>query len=132
MKTLQDICVSLDMAKKLKETGYPQEESLFHWLAKGEHVLIKYFEYLVIQKEYANMLFAAPTTDELLERLPHCVSFDFYFEFLKRQPYYMVSYISARQQKNLHSEQSSIKDPTNCLAQMWLWLKENNLLNNKK
>lgn len=81
------ITVSLDMAKKLKEAGWPQGEQIFYFtnahniaeypedgyeLEIGEfHLSGKTFlEWAPVEKLNGHLSFAAPTAEEILRRLP--------------------------------------------------------------
>ena len=66
---LTDICVSLELAKELKEAGYSQE-SLFYWgdsISEGKYILKRkgYFLPSDLRKE---LPISAPTVAELGEK----------------------------------------------------------------
>lgn len=63
--TIEQQVVSLELAKQLKEAGYPQE-SLFWWDWEGRKK-----PYLVIDstQSYVNVCISAPTVAELGEKL---------------------------------------------------------------
>jgi len=63
-------CVSLEMAKRLKDAGFPQDQSYFCWyrLHTG-----KYFLWNRDEDDKVNTCYAAPTVGELGEMLPHLV-----------------------------------------------------------
>ena len=65
---LQDICVSLELAKQLKEAGYPQEGALFYWIGDEEnHVRFNLGNF---DASETMDCYAAPTASEIGEKLP--------------------------------------------------------------
>src|SRR3990167_5893854 len=68
------IVVSLEMAKKLKKAGWPQDKFLFVWNGayhpdKSEHV--NWLSRKKVGKDWAEAeTFTAPTAEEILRRLP--------------------------------------------------------------
>lgn len=65
--TLQQICVSLELAKQLKEAGYPQK-SLFWWAPPDRSDIKQHISaYPGLRPE---MAIAAPTASEILNILP--------------------------------------------------------------
>lgn len=125
MKTL-----SLELSKQLQKAGYPQEEH-FYWVHEFEKWWLFNEENLKGKRKTSLTLwyYAAPTADELLDRLPKgCTvaksrdedkdkQYMCYMSTstFKRDKYYMV--------KNIWGETA-----TEVLAKMWLILKENNLI----
>lgn len=71
---LSDICVSLELAKQLKEAGFPQE-SLFMWgqLAFSGDFVLKHRTAFLKSDVRGGLPFAAPTSGELSEHLPEIV-----------------------------------------------------------
>jgi hypothetical protein len=67
MKRLEDITTSLELSKKLKEAGFPQD-SLFKWFKSFDNDLYKVYKKL--PNPFWFEIYSAPTTDELLEQLP--------------------------------------------------------------
>lgn len=65
-----DITVSLDMAKKLKEAGWPHLDTVHYWChLDGVYVAI------ALQHPRENEI-AAPTAEEILWRLPEEIPYD--------------------------------------------------------
>lgn len=122
---LSDICVSLELAKQLKEAGYPQESVLrWHYYGSGK-------EWAVVQSGFSDLLInhaqkhsrlenakeskwiAAPTAAEIGEQL-RCGDFE--------MPYMFDSQWAQLKYGILK------KTEANARAKMWLYLKQNNLL----
>ena len=68
MKTLQDITTSLELSKKLKEVGFPQD-TYFYW-SKNMDLVHWRVENREFYKVDLRTDIAAPTAEELLEWLP--------------------------------------------------------------
>ena len=70
---IEKYVVSLELAIKLKEKGYPQEDSLFYWaklrLRDGTERWI-----IVEVKPKVGGSYAAPISDEILEKLPRTIT----------------------------------------------------------
>jgi hypothetical protein len=66
--TPESITVGLEWAKKLKEAGWPQDQSQFHWLRRGDQWDVSFW------REGGRLGFdegiASPTAEEILRRLP--------------------------------------------------------------
>lgn len=118
---MQQHVVNLELSKRLKEAGYPQESSTyFRWLDfHGEFrtLLSESFVREDDKKEW----YAAPLATELLERLSKNM---FLLSTLEKNGKfcYMISIVKNDQQSWCFP---SLPD---ALAEMWLWLKENNFL----
>jgi hypothetical protein len=122
-------CVSLELAKQLKEAGFPQEGEFWWVLFEGEKEYVLFYKpeswgfgRTVIDK------IATPLATEIIERLPDFIinknflSVDI-FELVKLRDSYLCKYgvIKSLQDTNL----------CNVLAQMWLHLKKEGLLKEK-
>lgn len=95
--------VSLDTAKLLKEARFPQ--------------MCQYGE--PVTKKGVHEVFDKPTTDELLEELPYAIN-------INKGPFeYRVSYHIVARVDNINFLDKSLPE---ALAQMWLFLKKENLL----
>ena len=80
--TLEQICVTKEWAEKLKEAGYPQDDSFYKWCDYGEKSLVMPF---LMSSEARSLrtsghggnivpkFFSAPTASEILEKLPTMV-----------------------------------------------------------
>jgi hypothetical protein len=90
MKRLEDITTSLELSKRLKESGFPQD-SLFAW-----YWCCDYRKYFVANTKtfigLGDKIYSAPTTDELLEQLPEFIDYS-------REPLDKYKYISLDIQK---------------------------------
>ena len=135
---LQDICVSLELAKELKKAGYAQD-SLFsyrHSLPNNISQLVNTNNQLQDNKYFAkrnrpeiqrmfeneNKFYSAPTVAELGEALPILVE-DNYSDCYKSADGWECSYDHAMSGKFFTD-----KSEANARAKMWLYLKEEGLL----
>lgn len=150
--TLQEQVVSLELAKKLKELGVKQE-SLFYWINRQrEHeglgewyyteceyklVDIEYIrrylreEYIasdMIEKQKGTRIYSAFTVAELWNILPHCIRQDYYLEFVKKQPYNLVTYRKYQSNYIIGDIQGPKDNPAEALGRMLIYLIENNLI----
>lgn len=68
MTTPESIVVSLEWARKLKEAGWPQEDSLMCWIRSTD----TYTDKVSLSRRTLpkNRLAASPTAEEILRRLP--------------------------------------------------------------
>ena len=67
----EDICVSLAMAKRLKEAGWPQDyNSICEWVVMGEDSHIALGVNLPMIAITGREYICAPTASEILDRLP--------------------------------------------------------------
>jgi len=126
---LEDVCVKLELAKKLKEAGYPQE-SLFYWVDTdddGDITLHLEDEWSTVSGEWGDgsslkehQHFSAPTASELAENIgEHILWFRAMGRTLKNGWYIVVDSIEETQVYG-----DSLAD---VLANLWLWLKEEKL-----
>jgi hypothetical protein len=71
---LKDQCCALELAKRLKELGVPQN-SIFVWEYEDDHCYgIKFFPYAVVPNDFNSFkLYSAYTVAELGEMLPDFV-----------------------------------------------------------
>ena len=74
---LEDICCSLELAKKLKEIGIKQE-SLFSWFAETSVEVVRYYlrntnEYYLLPNKDDFNCYSAFTVSELLNMLPDTI-----------------------------------------------------------
>ena len=126
--------VSLELAKQLKEAGYPQE-TLFYWIGiegevgdlcrKGEAPLADFIlnndEKL---KKYVpeGFCYAAPLASELGEHLKFLGNYLEITHWKHGWRVYDKDHGGFQEDFNL----------SDCLAKMWLYLKQNNLLQEKE
>ena len=139
--TIEQFCTSLEISKQLKEAGYPQE-SLFTWiqceepdefsLEKTEHAieLIK-FDGIRDDTGTFHEIFAAPTASELGEQLPNEIIISekthWFLTTWKRQS----GEIAIKYKANEKPDYCPVKigkTEANARAKMWIYLKQNNLL----
>jgi hypothetical protein len=138
---LQDICVNLELAKQLKEAGYPQE-SLFYWVVYNDDDLDSFMNIVVSKNEIQEIVvppryfLAASTSSEIGEKLPIDLILDEGMRFdlnIYRDGGgdWVICYWwdeDSRRLTDLHIENIVDKSLMNGLARMWLYLKQNNLL----
>lgn len=124
--------VNLELSKKLKELGYPQE-GLFMWVESYASVEIWGTTNIGQYPSYS-MLCVAPTVAELLDKMPSGArvldwSLDkcdgIYTCWLFR-----TDNINA-EKNGIHME-DGYENPANCLAKMLMWLVENNYVEFRK
>jgi len=79
MTTPESITVSLEYAKKLKEAGWPQE-AVWYWPVHyvNGHIFALATETHPRSENNALDYFAAPTAEEILQRLPEYVGTQFW------------------------------------------------------
>jgi len=131
--TLNDIVVSLEMAEKLKEAGYPQENGLFYWVCRrarkysNEKDCWYILEYSHTSNFKGDNIYAAPTASELLGKMGN-LSINIQDVGIRGR--YCIGgyslddpmmYLPLFKRNNL----------SDALAQMWIHLKENGLLEDK-
>lgn len=135
--TPESITVSLDMAKKLKKAGWPQD-ALFYWCKYWETLDWEVREPEPAYTRDGNQV-AAPTAEEILRRLPTLIKTDgkdFWLtinKMFRDNPMgegWQVWYTNRDDVSSLWltTEQWSNADLANASAQMWIYLKENSLL----
>lgn len=129
---LTDICVSLELAQKLKEAGCPQE-SLFYWVKSSPWGAPEAEPYHIegqdkIPFRDKKKIFSAPTASELGEQLPielksgrfSIERFDGFFE--------VRFYLNADQHEGLYDWHDEAYTEADARAKMWLYLKKQGLL----
>lgn len=140
--TLENITVSLELAKELKNSGYPQE-SLFVWTNYNKLVLKK----RIYECNYepalhgGSPLTAAPTASELLEQLPSSHTFQYEDRKYGWADWKLYKIEDAHDNllgwtinigRGNYGEQilweEEAETSANALAKMWLYLKEEDLL----
>jgi hypothetical protein len=123
---------SLELSKQLKEAGFPQESTFQYstWTNKrGDQVRLA----IVGVQTDVFATYAAPTAEEILERLPEFIEGETYFVRLKTYPYtwkgvkgwHVVYADLAHQSMFVEESNDSLAEAA---GKMWLYLKENNLL----
>jgi hypothetical protein len=136
--------ISLETARELKEAGYPQEDHERYWndgslnTESSDISCDRPGDYCPSGKRKNNceeceylvrhVTYAAPTTDELLERLPRFVISNNYCCNLRLYPDvvgWTVAYTSYNGEHNISQNNVNISE---ALASMWVYLKSHNLL----
>ncbi|HEV7278874.1 MAG TPA: hypothetical protein VGN57_01570 [Pirellulaceae bacterium] len=149
MNSPESITVSLDWSRKLKEAGWPQgaDSSLFSWI-EGWHGAEwpdgRPFEKDVYYRNFAidildsyfhegttGVSFAAPTAEEILQRLPQELRRDefgreWHLSCWPIGSYWRLCYASADMKIEQHHERG--ESLANAAAAMYCYLAENKLL----
>lgn len=148
---LEDIVVSLELAKELKEVGYPQK-SLFYWvsyLTKNSISEYKLMDEPNIQWEFERSgemkIISAPTASELLDRLPRFMNsngkfhWEISLEEIEEKQFIDGKELVERKTVELfsmmypyHAVKVQGKTFVEMLAKMWFYLKQNNLINKER
>lgn len=132
MTTRESITVSLELAKELKEAGWPQEDSIFWWQIPSQRRFKPWVSWCrneSVDDEPATPL-AAPTAEEVLRQLPVDVMIgdrENRIEMLKRQGVKEDKYyVNLR----FYTEVIEFLDGSlaNAAAKMYCYLAKNNLL----
>ncbi len=130
--TLEQQVVSLQLAKQLKEAGYPQDESLFYW----------YEQYKDLNTGKGNIYWEAnhetswfPSPGSCVRRTGNKIAAPTVAELGEKMPIYIQThktngeqgkkwYCSHMIRKNFSNEDTE----ANARAKMWLYLKKENVL----
>ena len=130
MMKLENQVTSLELAKQLKEAGYPQE-GLFYWWKKAGltpkvdfHAYVKFSNYVDLK----DIFVVAPTVAELGEALPDFVAEDFGLEMIKIGKSWVINYTWEYVNESGAIGGESSENLAECFALMWLKLKEEGLL----
>jgi hypothetical protein len=116
--------VSLELSKKLKEVGYPQEGEC--WWTKTHQWVVAYQGWVINHYLDRKNGFVAPLASEIIERLPSKISDTAILEILKLPEHYVVDYWCFNKNKGLRSQTNiSFCD---ALAKMYIYLAEHKLL----
>lgn len=123
--------VTLETAKLLKHAGFRQDTHFSHadWsVNEGSYQFDETSSFKCVGKEF---LFAAPTTEELLEDLPvGSELWTGYYRHLAMWPHdsnnWQCAYVLPEGSGYFGWQEA--KTLTEVLAQMWLWLKNEGLL----
>jgi len=135
---VEDQVVSLELARLLKEDGYPQESSYFSWRAadfKGTRWALT-APHMVLDRAF-RPTFAAPTAAEIGEVLPGEIYLPYksgkprkhphrlYMQRLLNDSVWDIKYVSGRSYQDI-SERGATE--AEARARMWLRLKRKGLL----
>lgn len=131
--------VSLELARQLKEAGYPQEEQLFYWTNSFNHTQYGLTHAVAIGSDGFNCYpewelsdvmvtegFASPTADEILDQLPEIINGYKAIEIGKYADKYVIRYqLIDNSLLGIRFDDEFLVDAA---AQCWLYLKKENLL----
>ena len=141
MKELNEITTDLEISKQLKESGYPQDSLFYKHSAYDGNGLEKTSTRDILlqhelKEEIWNYWISAPTAEELLNELPKYIN-NYEWELtisVNNQNEFIVYYSKINDngdEEKMYCSGYAItmdKDLKNALAKMWIYLKENNLL----
>lgn len=122
---------NLELSKRLKEAGFPQESD-FWWVNQPNGGLrTSGYKWKLESKPRTRILqyeyIAAPLATELLERLPAEIKNggkEYWLRVGKNIPYYEIGYCD----NGTCLPTTAGMTLPDALAEMWLWLKENDYL----
>lgn len=144
---MEEYCVDLQMAKELKENGFPQD-SEFYWnihkagggaFPLDDNLNKKFASYQ--EKVGVNAVcyatYSAPISAEILRELPNEVkdpNFDYYHLKIEKSPIndemYFISYgITSEDRAWMEYYNTNDKKLEKALAKMWLHLKKEGYIN---
>lgn len=132
----ESIVVSLELAKKMKEVGWPQKESMFYWTngnpdwAEASYYVDNYSQFLIIDADRARIKldehdYAAQTAEEVLRRLPKQLSDGSFLTISPEDDGWAVYYETSN---NLPVRTCKAKTLVDACVKMYIYLAENNLL----
>ena len=134
---MKEYCVNLELAKELKENGYPQNSYNRYQVDILGEVEIETLEFS--DHDHVKECYSAPTSDEILKELPNFIihnNTNYYLNIFRdtytgirpeiTENYYEVSYITLHflcldAPNNYCVEEDKL---SNALAKMWLYLKK--------
>ncbi len=136
-------CSEINMCKRLKEAGYPQKARFSYWIKYCDNPEkpdeIAYFEYGSSRDGTCGLLmngkthiesFANPIAEEILRELPDMIEMEVTNPSGNHKRYHV--YASSNRGINLPKGTQSHADEhdtlANAEAQMWIYLKKNNLI----
>lgn len=129
---MKEYCVDLELAKELKENGFPQE-TYFYWDNRwyyppvaSDPIIIDEEMTLYLSKnaEHVSDPYSAPTSDELLKELPRFINTIGCLTITEGiEDNWAISYLSNGEYTH-NSIQILNKKLANALAKMWLYLKK--------
>lgn len=138
----ESIVVSIGLAKKLRDSGWPQNDSVFAWgrvhygkvrepmygKVIGEDIAIVML-LKEAKKDKWREYVAAPTAEEILKQIPY---FDLSCSLVDTdKPHYSIIVTNAMYTLPDRNKAKGISGPppiSDIAAHMWIYLKENNLL----
>ncbi len=129
---LKDICCDKGISGELKEKGFPQD-GLFWWKKYPSEWDIAIDGCGYVPDKASDFL--APTAEEILKELPcffcdeNGFQYNLHLEQFRKE--YCISYYNSYKIKNFNRQLFKDKKLCNALAKMWIYLKDNNLLEEK-
>ena len=129
-------CVSLELAKELKEAGWKKETEFYHdW--KNDRIISKIKD---IDIGWYKDCYSAPLATEILEELPKFIDedeeYNLHIEKVVNNDFIIryedgnaMTYSGRNGEEDYYSCGKSLSD---ALAKMWLYLKKENLLTQKE
>lgn len=126
---MKSICTSLELSKKLKEVGFPQESLFYWWVDVEDSDEEKIDPEVGIGKSRVSFMenISAPTAEEIGRELPEYLYKTGANYFLKMMS--GIIYFKAQSADGkIFDTPSSSKSEANARAKMYIYLKENNLL----
>jgi len=132
---MKEYCVDLEIAKELKENGFPQITNFYHRIQKDEIGEFTDFSNTHLKSDFMTIInvYSAPTTDELIKQLPREIkdlNFEYYYHLkIEQSPIhdemYFISYgITNQDRAWMQYYDTDDKKLSNALAKMWLKLKK--------
>ena len=124
--------VTLCWGKKLKEAGYPQDESEKGYIVRRNYPTKLWSKEIVddhITGGYPGKTYAAPFAGELIEKLPYHIIVDdveYQLEIIKLETSYVVQYLTLDRDKvELPIIRYAVhKQLSDACAILWIWLKK--------
>ena len=139
---IEKYVVSLDLAKKLKEAGYPQKGGGWYWYSSIENALWRLMFLDEFDGEFnqdIETFLKAPLAEEILEELPKMIywkpavgnlNITGYRLTIKKDTFETGCYHVGYKNIDRIVWAGNFRDNklSNALARLWLWLKENGYL----
>ena len=132
---MKEYCVDLEIAKKLKENGFPQTTEFYHRIQKDGIGEFTDFSDTNLKSDFMTIVdvYSAPCSDELIKELPGEIKdldFDYYYHLnIERSSIYnemyFISYgITKKNRAWMKYYCTEDKKFTKALSKMWLLLKK--------
>lgn len=130
--------VSLELAKQLKDAGFPQDKAEKHHYGGNIGEAINKKESII--EHVTKNKWAIPSADEILDELPAMIVFNYededteYYLVIEKYPHsnhYELIYVTDGEHSSIYDNgdcRQTGKTVADAAAKMWLYLKENDLL----
>lgn len=123
---MKEYCVDLDIAKELKENGFPQQSLFYWWKVQG---FKQYSLWFLREIPTARKKWSAPTAEELIKELPNKYYWNLKIDLSAISNEYFVHYgLTDKDRAWMKSHMTNDEKLCNALAKLWLYLKKENLL----